>query len=188
MEAKVLRRSVLVMIVVLGLLLAGNESALSVTFGLQNFNGRYTTSTLGFDSSITGTASEPNPPAIPLAESEVLNADGNGNLSGEVIVDYGAPGTGAPSDCFFTGTYTVDPSSGKVTVMELNTGSCAPGGTVLMGFLSWPSGKRVLLTKWSENPFAKTLADLNQCIATPTGGNPCNANPIVSFNLIGQQE
>ena len=78
-------------------------------FGINThtFNGRYITAYHGFDSSITGTVSEPNPPAVPFSVSGTLFSDGNGNVIGFENIDFGAPGTGAAAACDITGTYTV---------------------------------------------------------------------------------
>lgn len=73
------------------------------------FDGRYVTAYHGSDASITGTASEPNPPAVPYAVSGTLVSDGKGNLKGIENLDYGAPGTGAAATCQVAGTYDVNP-------------------------------------------------------------------------------
>jgi hypothetical protein len=73
------------------------------------FSGRYFTAYHGFDASITGTSSEPNPPAVPYAVSGTLVSDGKGNLKGIENLDYGAPGTGAAATCQVAGTYSVNP-------------------------------------------------------------------------------
>ena len=88
------------------LLLAGSGPALAGVNG-HDFHGRYVASYHGFDASITGTVSEPNPPAIPYAVSGVMVSDGKGNVVGFLNEDYGSPGTGAASTCSITGTYTV---------------------------------------------------------------------------------
>ena len=137
-------------------------------FSNQSFQGRYTTAYHGFDSSITGTASEPNPPAIPYAVSGTINADGKGNVtSGFQQVDYGSPGTGAASSCTLTGTYSAG-SNGQVT-LNLNSmcttvtctlvsgaPSCAPSGapsatpTQWFCTLSDPTGQRLVCTEMGE--------------------------------------
>jgi hypothetical protein len=88
------------------LLLAGGGQAFA-GFNKHNFHGRYTSSYHGFDASITGTSSEPNPPAIPYAVSGSMWSDGKGNVSGFLNEDYGSPGTGAAATCSISGTYTV---------------------------------------------------------------------------------
>ncbi len=137
----------------------------------HDFNGRYTTSYHGFDASITGTVSEPNPPAIPYAVSGAMFSDGKGSIKGFENVDYGSPGTGAGATCTFTGTYTVaaasnamgglvtlnvDPSCATVTCTGTITPTCVAGafsaGSPTQWFcaLSGPSGKALDCTEMGE--------------------------------------
>lgn len=95
------------------------------SFSLRSLHGRYVTSYHGFDSSITGTASEPNPPAVPYSVSGALNSDGKGNVTGFENIDYGSPGTGAAAQCTFTGTYTVSSTPGTGSVTLNLSPSCA---------------------------------------------------------------
>ena len=94
-------------IAALGLLLLAGSGPAFAGFNQHNFHGRYVASYHGFDSSITGTVSEPNPPAIPYAVSGAMFSDGKGNVSGFLNEDYGSPGTGAAATCSISGTYTV---------------------------------------------------------------------------------
>jgi hypothetical protein len=140
------------------------------TFSKHNLHGRYVTSYHGFDSSITGTANEPNPPAVPYSVSGALTSDGNGNVTGYENIDYGSPGTGAAAQCTFTGTYTVSstPGDGSVTLnlspscatvtCTNNSGapSCSVGAfspdspTQWFCALSGPSGKSMVCTEMGE--------------------------------------
>ena len=141
--------------------------------GLKNNNitGSYVTSYHGFDSSITGTTSEPNPPAIPYAVSGAMVSDGKGGLNGFENINYGSPGTGAAATCTFTGTYSVgssangisgsvtlnlSPSCATVTCTGTTTPSCTPGAfsasppTQWFCALSGPSGKELVCTEMGE--------------------------------------
>ncbi len=168
-----LARWILATIPVIGLLLlAGSGPALAGVNG-HDFYGRYVTSHLAFDASITGTVSEPNPPAIPAAVSGAMFSDGRGNVVGFLNEDYGAPGTGAAATCSVTGTYTVGAApigamAGFVTINLTSscktvtcTGtivpSCAPTGAASPGSpaqwfcaLSGPSGKSLDCTDMGE--------------------------------------
>ena len=69
-------------IAALGLLLLASSGPAFAGFKEHNFHGRYVASYHAFDSSITGTVNEPNPPAIPYAVSGAMFSDGKGNVSG----------------------------------------------------------------------------------------------------------
>ncbi|MGZ6243737.1 MAG: hypothetical protein ACXWN9_14285, partial [Candidatus Binataceae bacterium] len=139
----------------------------------HNFHGRYVASYHAFDASITGTVSEPNPPAIPYAVSGAMFSDGKGNLSGFLNEDYGSPGTGAAASCSITGSYTVGSapvgSAGGFVTINLTSscktvtctgttvpscavsGSASPGSPVqLFCALSGPSGKSLDCTEMGE--------------------------------------
>ena len=137
----------------------------------QTFSGRYVTSYHGFDSSITGTVSEPNPPAIPYSVSGALTSDGRGNVIGFENGDYGSPGTGSSYTCDITGTYTVAqahnlmngmitlnlaPTCASVTCSGTTTPSCAPGSYTASSPSQWfcamsgPSGKSLVCTEMGE--------------------------------------
>ena len=154
------------------LLLAGSGTAFAA-FNQHTFNGRYTASYHAFDASITGTVSEPNPPAIPYAVSGAMFSDGKGNVSGFLDEDYGAPGTGAAATCSISGSYTVGtPPLGStmgfvtinltsscktVTCTGTVTPSCAASGSASAGSpvqlfcaLSGPSGKSLDCTEMGE--------------------------------------
>lgn len=108
-------------IAALGLLLLASSGPAFAGFKEHNFHGRYVASYHAFDSSITGTVNEPNPPAIPYAVSGAMFSDGKGNVSGFLNEDYGSPGTGAAATCSISGTYTVGtaplgPMGGFVTI------------------------------------------------------------------------
>lgn len=145
----------------------------SPRFKAHTLHGRYITSYHGFDASITGTTSEPNPPAIPYAVSGVLVSDGAGKVSGFENIDYGSPGTGAAAQCTFAGTYTVSSSPGNGSVVldlspmcatvtcSVSGGAPAPptctAGTPSAGSptewfcaLSHPSGKSMVCTEMGE--------------------------------------
>jgi hypothetical protein len=114
-------------IAALGLLLLASSGPAFAGFKEHNFHGRYVASYHAFDSSITGTVNEPNPPAIPYAVSGAMFSDGKGNVSGFLNEDYGSPGTGAAATCSISGTYTVGtaplgPMGGFVTINM--TSSC----------------------------------------------------------------
>jgi hypothetical protein len=168
-------RWVLVAMTVVGLLLfVGRESAFAAPkLSLHTFNGRYVTSYHAFDASITGTVSEPNPPAIPYAVSGTMVSDGKGNVTGFLDEDYGSPGTGAAATCSTTGTYTVGTSpvgavAGFVTINLTSscktvvcTGTAVPSCTTsgaaspgspsqLFCALSGPSGKSIDCTEMGE--------------------------------------
>jgi hypothetical protein len=168
-----LARLALAAIPSLGLLLmAGGGSALA-GINEHNFHGRYVASYHAFDASITGTVSEPNPPAIPYAVSGAMFSDGKGNLSGFLNEDYGSPGTGAAASCSITGSYTVGSApvgtaGGFVTINLTSScktvtctgttvpscavsGSASPGSPVqLFCALSGPSGKLLDCTEMGE--------------------------------------
>ncbi|MGZ6176130.1 MAG: hypothetical protein ACXWNB_09865 [Candidatus Binataceae bacterium] len=168
-----LARLALAAIPSLGLLLmAGGGSALA-GINEHNFHGRYVASYHAFDASITGTVSEPNPPAIPYAVSGAMFSDGKGNLSGFLNEDYGSPGTGAAASCSITGSYTVGSApvgtaGGFVTINLTSScktvtctgttvpscavsGSASPGSPVqLFCALSGPSGKSLDCTEMGE--------------------------------------
>lgn len=129
MIRKRLGRWILATLLILALAALPNKFA-SAAVGAINkhtFSGRYVSSYHGFDSSITGTSGEPNPPAIPYAVSGVLFSDGQGNVKGFENIDYGAPGTGAAATCDLSGTYTVGQSHNSMNGWAtLNlTSSCA---------------------------------------------------------------
>lgn len=168
-----LARLALAAIPSLGLLLmAGGGSALA-GMNEHNFHGRYVASYHAFDASITGTVSEPNPPAIPYAVSGAMFSDGKGNLSGFLNEDYGSPGTGAAASCSITGSYTVGSApvgtaGGFVTINLTSScktvtctgttvpscavsGSASPGSPVqLFCALSGSSGKSLDCTEMGE--------------------------------------
>lgn len=154
------------------LLLAVSGPALAGVNG-HDFHGRYVASYHGFDASITGTVSEPNPPTIPYAVSGVMVSDGKGNVVGFLNEDYGSPGTGAAATCSITGTYTVGSapigvaagfvtlnltsSCKTVTCTGTTVPSCAPTGVASPGSpvelfcaLSGPSGKLLDCTEMGE--------------------------------------
>jgi hypothetical protein len=154
------------------LLLAGSGPALAGVNG-HDFHGRYVASYHAFDASITGTVSEPNPPAIPYAVSGVMVSDGKGNVAGFLNEDYGSPGTGSAATCSITGTYTVGSapigvaagfvtlnltsSCKTVTCTGTTVPSCAPTGVASPGSpvqlfcaLSGPSGKLLVCTEMGE--------------------------------------
>lgn len=136
----------------------------------HSLNGRYITAYHGFDASITGTTSEPNPPAVPYSVSGALYSDGNGNVVGIENIDYGSPGTGAASQCKLSGTYSVASLSGLNGLVTLNlspscatvtctgttvpsctVGSFSPGSpTQWFCALSGPSGKQMVCTEMGE--------------------------------------
>jgi hypothetical protein len=154
------------------LLLAVSGPALAGVNG-HDFHGRYVASYHGFDASITGTVSEPNPPTIPYAVSGVMVSDGKGNVVGFLNEDYGSPGTGAAATCSITGIYTVGSapigvaagfvtlnltsSCKTVTCTGTTVPSCAPTGVASPGSpvelfcaLSGPSGKLLDCTEMGE--------------------------------------
>lgn len=142
----------------------------SEAYGNHTLHGRYVTSYHGFDSSITGTVSEPNPPAIPYAVSGVLFSNGAGNVTGFENINYGSPGTGAAAQCQLTGTYSVSNTPGNGSVVLNLSPTCAPVtcaatsgapdctvGTTAAGSptqwfcsLSGPSGKSMVCTEMGE--------------------------------------
>jgi hypothetical protein len=154
------------------LLLAGSGPAFA-GFDNHTFNGRYVASYHGFDASITGTVSEPNPPAIPYAVSGAMYSDGNGHISGFLNEDYGSPGTGAAATCSISGNYSVGapPLGSTMGFVTLNltsscqtvtcTGttvpSCSPSGSASAGSpaqlfcaLSGPMGQSLDCTEMGE--------------------------------------
>jgi hypothetical protein len=156
-----------------GLLLLVGSGPVFAGFNEHNFHGRYVASYHAFDASITGTVSEPNPPAIPYAVSGAMFSDGKGNVSGFLNEDYGSPGTGAASTCSISGTYSVSgaPVGGvagfvtinltssckTVTCSGTSVPSCAPSGSASPGSpvqlfcaLSGPSGKSIDCTEMGE--------------------------------------
>jgi len=160
-------------IAALGLLLLAGSGPAFAGFNEHNFHGRYVASYHAFDSSITGTVSEPNPPAIPYAVSGAMFSDGKGNVSGFLNEDYGSPGTGAASTCSISGTYTVGTApvgttggfvtinltsscktvtcSGTIAPTCAPSGSASPGSPVqLFCALSGPSGKSLDCTEMGE--------------------------------------
>jgi hypothetical protein len=168
-----LARWVLAVIPAIGLLLLAGSGPAFAGMNEHNFHGRYVASYHGFDASITGTTSEPNPPAIPYAVSGAMFADGKGNVSGFLNEDYGSPGTGAAATCSVSGTYTVSAapigalggfvtinltsSCKTVTCTGTTVPSCAPSGAAspaspvqLFCALSGPSGKSIDCTGMGE--------------------------------------
>jgi hypothetical protein len=166
-----LARRVLAAIPIFGLLLLAVSGPAFAGVKDNNFHGRYLTSYHGFDSSITGTAGEPNPPAIPFAVSGAMSSDGKGIIKGFENIDYGSPGTGSAATCTFTGTYTVGPASNAmgglvtlnvspscatVTCTGTTTPNCTPGTfspsspTQWFCALSGPSGKALACTEMGE--------------------------------------
>jgi hypothetical protein len=156
-----------------GLLLLAGSGLAAAPLKANNFHGRYASSYHAFDASITGTVSEPNPPAIPYAVSGVMFSDGKGNVSGFLNEDYGSPGTGAAATCSTSGTYTVSPaligttdglvtihltsSCKTVTCTGTTTPACAPSGTASPGSpvelfcaLSGVAGKTLDCTSMGE--------------------------------------
>ena len=157
-----------------GLLLLVSSGPAFAGMSKHDFHGRYTTSYHGFDASITGTVSEPNPPAIPYSVSGAMFSDGAGNVSGFENVDYGSPGTGSAATCSISGTYTVGKalvgstagfvtlnltSSCQTVTCAVSSGapSCAPSGGASPGnpvqlfcALSGPSGKALDCTEMGE--------------------------------------
>jgi hypothetical protein len=154
------------------LLLAGSGPAFA-GLNRHNFQGRYTASYHAFDASITGTVSEPNPPAIPYAVSGTMFSDGHGNIAGFLNEDYGSPGAGAAATCAISGTYTVGTalvgSAGGFVTINLTSScrtvtctgttapSCAPSGVASPGTpaqlfcaLSGPLGKSLDCTEMGE--------------------------------------
>lgn len=157
----------------LGMLLLIGSGPAFAALTRQTFQGRYTAAYHGFDASITGTASEPNPPAIPYAVSGAMYSDGHGHISGFLNEDYGSPGTGAAATCSISGTYTVGAalvgstnglvtinltsSCQTVTCSGTTTPTCAPSGlpspgspVQLFGALSGPTGKSLDCTEMGE--------------------------------------
>lgn len=153
------------------LLLAGSGPAFA--FDRHTFQGRYVASYNSFDASITGTITEPNPPAIPYAVSGAMFSDGNGNVAGFLNEDYGSPGIGATSTCSISGNYTVGlpplgTTGGFVTINLTSScqtvicsgatapvcavsGPASPGSSVqLFCALSGPSGKSLDCTEMGE--------------------------------------
>lgn len=138
---------------------------------MHHFDGRYVTAYHGFDASITGTTSEPNPPAIPYSVSGAMESDGKGNVKGFENVDYGSPGIGSAATCVFTGTYSVasasngvsgmvtlnlSPSCATVTCTGSTVPSCSPGNfsasspTQWFCALSGAAGKKLVCTEMGE--------------------------------------
>jgi len=143
-----LARLALAAIPSLGLLLMAGGGSAFAGINEHNFHGRYVASYHAFDASITGTVSEPNPPAIPYAVSGAMFSDGKGNLSGFLNENYGAPGTGAASSCSLLGSYTVGSApvgtAGGFVTINL-TSSCktvtCTGTTVPSCAVSGPVGQ-----------------------------------------------
>jgi len=156
-----------------GLLLLVGSGPVFAAFNNHTFSGRYVASYRAFDASITGTVSEPNPPAIPYAVSGAMFSDGNGNISGFLNEDYGSPGTGAASSCSVSGSYTVGtapvgPMGGFITINLTSScktvtcsgttvpscavsGLASPGSPVqLFCALSGPLGKSLDCTEMGE--------------------------------------
>jgi hypothetical protein len=156
-----------------GLLMLSASGFAAAALNGHNFHGRYVTSYHAFDASITGTVSEPNPPAIPYAVSGAMFSDGKGNVSGFLNEDYGSPGTGAAATCSISGTYSVSTAllgstNGLVTInltsscqtitcTGTTTPSCAPTGSAAPGSpvqlfcaLSGPAGKTLDCTEMGE--------------------------------------
>lgn len=165
-----LTRWILASISGFGLLLLAGSGPAFAGFNNSTFHGRYVASYTAFDASITGTVSEPNPPAIPASVSGAIYSDGKGNVSGFLNEDYGSPGTGAAATCSISGSYTVGtapigPMGGfvtinltssckKVTCTGTTVPSCEATGAASPGSpaewfcaLSGPSGKSLHCTE-----------------------------------------
>ncbi len=156
------------------------------SFGLQNLNGRYITAGNANDASLTGEdASDPDVPARPFVGAGYLLFDGNGNITaGEETINYGTPGTGDSFTCSFTGTYTVDSATGRVSLditvspstfvgpgesSGSNAAQCGGAGT-WVGYLDGPAGKR--------------LATIEQTVVAGTPTPPVAFNtPILSAHI-----
>jgi hypothetical protein len=177
-----LARWALAAILGFGLLLLAGSGPAFAGFNEHNFHGRYTASYHAFDASITGTVSEPNPPAIPYAVSGAMFSDGHGNVSGFLDEDYGSPGTGAAATCSISGTYTVGAAplgtmTGFVTISLTSScktvtctgapptspvcaasGAASPGSPVqLFCALSGSSGKSLDCTEMGESASGTTF-------------------------------
>lgn len=89
-------------------------------FGLEDVQGRYVSAETFYDTSSVHPFAAPNNSLvggpIEVASAEVLQADGRGNVYGEVDGFYGYPGPGSNTGpSFFHGQYTVD-VNGRVAI------------------------------------------------------------------------
>ncbi len=177
------RRAAAAIAVVSLLSFVGRGVSFAASIKATNFKGRYTASYHAFDASITGTDSEPNPPAVPYAVSGAMVSDGKGNVTGFLNGDYGSPDTGYAYTCSTTGTYTVGPEpvggsvKGFVTISLTSscktvtctgappaTPSCAASGAAFAGSpvqlfcaLSGTSGKALDCTEMGETASGTTF-------------------------------
>jgi hypothetical protein len=92
-------------------------------FGTYNVQGRYVAGGISWDVSAT--------PPVPYSGDGFLVFDGKGNLTaGEQTINYGSAGTGDLFTCDLSGTYTVDPTTGRVVLTATVSPGPAIAGTV----------------------------------------------------------
>jgi hypothetical protein len=97
-------------------------------FDLDDVHGRYISAETFYDTSSVHPFAAPNDSLvggpIEVASAEVLEADGRGNVYGEVDGFYGYPGPGSNTGpAFYHGQYTVD-ANGRVAIT-----TCSDAGT-----------------------------------------------------------
>ena len=97
-------------------------------FDLDDVRGRYVSAETFYDTSSVHPFAAPNGSLvggpIEVGSAEVLQADGKGNVFGEIDGFYGFPGPGSNTGpSFYHGQYTVDPN-GRVAIT-----TCSDAGT-----------------------------------------------------------
>jgi hypothetical protein len=154
------------------------------TFNVHNLHGRYISAGNSSDASITGTASEPNPPAVPFVGAGFLNFDGAGHIaSGEETINYGSPGTGDSFTCELAGSYTVDSATGRA-ILTVNVTPGPPVTTAESAGSNSQCGGTATWVGYIGGPDGKQLATIEQ---TNTGGTPTppanSTTPILSAHI-----
>ena len=99
-------------------------------FDLDDVHGRYVSAEIFYDTSSVHAFAAPNGSLVGgpiyVASAEVLQADGKGNVCGEVDGFYAYPGPGANTGpSFYHGQYTVGATDGRVVIT-----TCSDAGTV----------------------------------------------------------
>jgi hypothetical protein len=177
----------LLSIVLAGLLIAttGGIASAAGKFKLNSLKGRFVAAGTANDASITGTASEPNPPTVPFAAAGFLNFDGKGNIaSGEETINYGSPGTGDSFTCSLTGTYTIDSTTGRVILMVTVTAGPAVTSSESTSSNGAQCGGTGTWVGYLDKPNGRELYTIEQ---TNTGGTPtppaATTTPILSAHV-----
>jgi len=101
-------------------------------FDLDDVHGRYVSAEIFYDTSSVHAFAAPNGSLVGgpiyVASAEVLQADGKGNVCGEVDGFYAYPGPGANTGpSFYHGQYTVGATDGRVVITTCSDASTVTG-------------------------------------------------------------